>query len=302
MGTDQLLLRAPAKINLFLKVTGCRADGYHTLETRMQKLRLGDELELRLSDEPGVRLDCPGASLPEDAGNIVYRAARLFLRSLPPEVERPGVRLTLHKKIPVAAGLGGGSSDAAACLKGLNLLFSQRYSDAELAAMGLRLGADVPFFLNAAPAALATGVGERLQPAAPLPPSCTVLLVNPGIPVSTAWVYQTFTLTEGKRSRILNSSQNDLYEEAVRCGCSGNPAWSAALCNDLEEVTIARHGELARIKEDLLRGGAFGVLMSGSGATVFGLFTNKEEAGTCAALFRSRSAWACLTAPLTEAA
>lgn len=288
MHGEVLAVRAPAKINLFLRVTGRRADGYHTLETLMHKVGLFDLLELRRGGE-GVHLHCPGADLPEDSGNLVHRAAELFLQTAAQRLggPLPGVDIALFKNIPVAAGLGGGSSDAAATLKGLNRLFDAGLTEGELAALGLRLGADVPFFVADAPAALAVGIGEILTPVAPLT-DCSVLLVNPGFAVSTRWVYQNFALTKNRKATNLKN----LQESAVRLNRPGSTVavkgLPASLHTDLESVTIARFPEIGRLKEELLARGAVAALMSGSGPTVFALFPDRQAAETCRALFARR--------------
>jgi 4-diphosphocytidyl-2-C-methyl-D-erythritol kinase len=270
---NKLSLAAPAKINLYLKILGRRPDGYHELRTLMQKLSLCDELELSLAAEPGIRLACPKANLPEDEANIAFRAARLFLSRT--GNERQGVRITLRKNIPLAAGLGGGSSDAAAVLRGLNQLFDATCSIEELAELGLELGADVPFFVHALPAAWAGGVGERLAPAKPLR-GFTVLLVNPGFAVSTKWAYETFALTAaGKKFNLSNFSSEsglDLVKQSVQPG---------GLANDLETVTAEKYSVIGELKQRLLAAGAAGAMMSGSGPTVFGLFAVKKQAEQC---------------------
>ena len=293
-----LSVKAPAKINLFLRVTGRRADGYHTLQTRMQKVGLFDLLEVQRGGE-GVRLHCVGADLPENADNLVHRAASLFLETVAQRRGRTlgGVKISLTKNIPIAAGLGGGSSDAAAALKALNSLFETGLTAGELAAMGLELGADVPFFLADTPAALAVGIGEILTPVAPLS-GCFVLLVNPGFSVSTRWVYQTFALTKEEKTTIFENFRESA-DPAVRLGLSvtvkGLPA---ALENDLETVTITRYPEIGRIKEELLAHGAVAALMSGSGPTVFALFSDQQAAETCRVLFARRFGQTYLVPPL----
>ncbi len=275
MTPDTLILRAPAKINLFLRVTGRRADGYHTLDTLMQKVALFDRLELR-PVEQGIRLHCPDSDLPEDDANLVFRAADLFLSSAGPRRAGPqrGVEVTLFKSIPIAAGLGGGSSDAATVLKGMNRLFHAGYTEQELAEMGLALGADVPFFVSRLAAARATGIGEVLAPA-PALRGYLVLLVNPGFAVSTRWVYETLALTSEEKEFNLDSSRNDDGPGlSVPAGDRGiDPA---GMINDLEPVTVSRHGEIGTIRQELLDCGAEGAMMSGSGPTVFALFPGQQ--------------------------
>lgn len=288
MQAECLSVRAPAKINLFLRVTGRRADGYHTLQTRMQKVGLFDLLEVQRGGE-GVRLHCVGADLPENADNLVHRAASLFLETVAQRRGRTlgGVKISLTKNIPIAAGLGGGSSDAAAALKALNFLFEAGLTAGELAAIGLELGADVPFFLADTPAALAVGIGEILTPVAPLS-GCFVLLVNPGFSVSTRWVYQTFALTKEEKTTIFKNFRESADPAGQPCLSATVEGLPAALENDLETVTITRYPEIGRIKEELLAHGAVAALMSGSGPTVFALFSDQQAAETCRVLFARR--------------
>ena len=298
MQAECLSVRAPAKINLFLRVTGRRADGYHTLQTRMQKVGLFDLLEVQRGGE-GVRLHCVGADLPENADNLVHRAASLFLETVAQRRGRTlgGVKISLTKNIPIAAGLGGGSSDAAAALKALNSLFEAGLTAGELAAMGLELGADVPFFLADTPAALAVGIGEILTPVAPLS-GCFVLLVNPGFSVSTRWAYQTFALTKKEKTTIFKNFRENADPAGQPCLSATVEGLPAALENDLETVTITRYPEIGRIKEELLAHGAVAALMSGSGPTVFALFSDQQAAETCRVLFARRFGQTYLVPPL----
>ena len=298
MQAECLSVRAPAKINLFLRVTGRRADGYHTLQTRMPKVGLFDLLEVQRGGE-GVRLHCVGADLPENADNLVHRAASLFLETVAQRRGRTlgGVKISLTKNIPIAAGLGGGSSDAAAALKALNSLFEAGLTAGELAAMGLELGADVPFFLADTPAALAVGIGEILTPVAPLS-GCFVLLVNPGFSVSTRWAYQTFALTKKEKTTIFKNFRENADPAGQPCLSATVEGLPAALENDLETVTITRYPEIGRIKEELLAHGAVAALMSGSGPTVFALFSDQQAAETCRVLFARRFGQTYLVPPL----
>jgi 4-diphosphocytidyl-2-C-methyl-D-erythritol kinase len=269
------VLDAPAKINLYLRVTGRRPDGYHYLATLMQKVSLFDRLLLRKIDS-GIRVFCPDSSLPEDEGNLVFRAARLFLRTMAPRLQgESGVEITLYKNIPLAAGLGGGSSDAAAVLLGLNRLFATKCSESELLAMGGRLGADVPLFIVDWPVAWATGIGDRLQPAVPLA-GYRILLVNPGFSVATAWVYEKFALTvSGKKINL--SSFYDEHAEGADCPFTRRAIRPDELINDLEAVTAGKYREISGLQERLLRGGAVAAMMTGSGPSVFGLFPEQED-------------------------
>ncbi|OGQ96617.1 MAG: 4-(cytidine 5'-diphospho)-2-C-methyl-D-erythritol kinase [Deltaproteobacteria bacterium RIFOXYD12_FULL_57_12] len=266
----QLAIEAPAKINLFLAVQGRRADGYHDIESLMQKLALADQL-LLTAVRQGIRLRCPDSDLPTDDGNLAFRAARVFFEKTGLAA---GVDIVLKKTIPTAAGLGGGSSDAAAVLRGLNELYGTGLAAAELHALAGPLGADVPFFVMESAAAWATGIGDCLTPA-PALDDCLVLLVNPGFPVSTKWAYESFALTRGGNPYILARGRATGNIPSVR-----KSLLPVELSNDLEEVTIQRFPLLGEIKQELLHSGADGVLMSGSGPTVFGLFCGiKQGAG-----------------------
>jgi 4-diphosphocytidyl-2-C-methyl-D-erythritol kinase len=186
-----------------------------------------------------------------------------------------GVEITLFKSIPVAAGLGGGSSDAAAVLRGLGRLYGERCSTAALVELGVQLGADVPFFLVDWPAAWATGIGERLQPAVPLA-GYRLVLVNPGFPVSTAWVYKNFALTERGKNFNLQNLYKDKFDRQSDPAFTRRAIRPDELSNNLETVTISRYRELDGIKRKLLKCGAAAALMSGSGPSVFGLFPEFE--------------------------
>ena len=297
MISETLYLTAPAKINLYLKVICKRPDGYHELNTLMQKLTLHDELEMTLTAEPGIQLSCPGTDLPVDKKNIIHRAASLFFEDA--EIVNRGVRITLKKNIPIAAGLGGGSSDAATVLNGLNTLLSTGYTVEKLAGMGVRLGADVPVFVSALPTAWASGIGERLKSAVPLS-GYRVLLVNPGIAVSTKWVFETFALTaEEKKINLTGSAKGDEAVNLADTFCN-QPFQSHQLVNDLEMVTVAKYPVIGEIKDEMIAGGAAGAMMSGSGSTVFGLFANEVQlqAEQCRKAFEKKYDQVCLAEPL----
>ena len=263
--SETLVVRAPAKVNLNLHILGKRSDGYHDLDTVMQKLDLVDVLTLRRLEKPGIELNCPGSDLPEDESNLVWQAAAAYLEATGLGKEY-GLSIILEKKIPVAAGLGGGSSDAGAVLTGLNQLFRKRLEEDVLLSLGVALGADVPFFIVPYAAVHATGIGDRMTRHASLD-KCALLLVNPGFSVSTAWVYKNFTLTRAdKDSNLSDSRENKRFCGGVR-----------PLYNDLEAVTIAHYPQLKDIKRFMNDCGASGTLMSGSGPTVFGIFPDQES-------------------------
>jgi 4-diphosphocytidyl-2-C-methyl-D-erythritol kinase len=264
------VIDAPAKINLRLEVTGRRPDGYHELGMIMQRVSLCDRLQITLDDVPGVRVLCPGLPLAAGEENIAARAAR---RMLELSGRGGGVEILLDKHIPVAAGLGGGSSDAAAVLLALDGMLGLDLGEDELMREGARLGADVPFFLFRK-SAWAAGIGEVLSPF-PLPPAW-YLLVNPGLGVSTASVYGNLRLTSLGAAAKMPRFPKTTDEMA------------ALLHNDLERVTVARYPLLAEIKERLLAAGAAGSLMSGSGPTVFGLFACAEKAQSACDEMRQR--------------
>jgi 4-diphosphocytidyl-2-C-methyl-D-erythritol kinase len=266
---------APAKINLSLHVTGRREDGYHDLATLMQRVDVQDRLEIAISRGAEVTVCCPQLVLSPGVENIAARAARLFLSYIREEYS---IAVRIDKKIPAAAGMGGGSSNAASVLLALNVLLGVNLSRSELISIGVKVGADVPFFLYEKSAAWATGVGERLQTWSGLPP-VTFVLVNPGIEVSTAWVFKTLGLTCSRPiARIPRFPVRT--SDLVRL-----------LHNDLEVVTCQRHPVITTIKERLVAGGAAGALMSGSGPTVFSVFDDPDQAGKVAKVLSMETDW-----------
>lgn len=258
----QKTLQAPAKINLCLHVLGRLANGYHELAMAMQRVDLCDTISIRTGGEVGVRVLCPGIELPEGYDNIAAKAARALLEYTHIEI---GVDIHIEKRIPVAAGLGGGSSDAATVLLGLNEMLGTNVSMEKLLYLGGTLGADVPFFVFQQPA-WATGIGTTLKPL-PILPEVAYLLINPGITVSTADVYRSLQLTKG--GELANLPRFSVVTKADLC---------EALHNDLETVTLKQYPVIAEIKQRLLAAGALGALMSGSGSTVFGVFDDFEAA------------------------
>ena len=254
---------SPAKINLFLHIFGKRPDGYHELFSLMCRVTLFDELTLQIGRGKIIEIDCSHPDVPADDTNLAHRAVSLFHSKLN---SAQGVNIHLNKKIPVAAGLGGGSSNAASVLLALNAYYDHPFTREQLMEMGFALGADVPFFIFQKPA-IATGIGEKLEAFEEGLPY-HILLLYQGISISTAETYQNlnFGLTNDQKKPTSNSLKQDRF----------NPA--RHLTNDLERVTIAKHPEIGLAKEKLLNLGAIGALMSGSGPTVFGLFDNAETA------------------------
>jgi 4-diphosphocytidyl-2-C-methyl-D-erythritol kinase len=263
----KISVQAPAKINLFLKVLGKRPDGYHDLETWMQKLDLYDNIVLEVLCGSRVEFSCDDASIPTDETNLAIRAAVAFFQRSE-KSKGYGVRITLQKNIPIAAGLGGGSSDAGTVLRGLNSLFDQEFSERQLVELARPLGADVPFFAVSHDAVLARGIGDIMYPVDSIG-NCSFVLVNPDFFVSTAWVFRNLTLTSLTKNSKLSCFQK---HKAVSLSLDD-------MHNDLEQVTSVKHPEIEQIKRSLLVAGASQVLMSGSGATVFGVFPDTEKLG-----------------------
>ena len=256
---------SPAKINLFLHVRGKRPDGYHELFSLMCRITLFDEISLEFSEGNRVEIFCAHPKVPANSKNLASRAVNLFQRELGSE---QSVRIHLKKNIPPAAGLGGGSSNAASLLMALNAYHNYPFSTEMLMNMGLKLGADVPFFIFQKPA-LATGIGEKLAPfEGDLP--YHILLLYPGVEVSTAEAYQNLNLGLTKEEKKPTNTNLKLKRF--------DPAQD--LTNDLERVTIQKYPEIRLAKEKMLKLGAVGALMSGSGSTVFGLFDNVATAKT----------------------
>lgn len=270
----EMVWSAPAKINLCLHVLGKRSDGYHELCMLMQRVALFDRIRIDLSPEPGVRVFCPRLPLASGEENIAAKAAGKILELTG---RAGGVEIHVDKEIPVAAGLGGGSSDAATVLMALNELLGAGLSREELMALGLQLGADVPFFIFES-TAWATGIGEKLEPA-PTLHDVWYLLVNPGFSVSTAQVYGKIQLTSARDVARLPRFSGTL-DDVI-----------GGLHNDLEQVTLRDYPVVAEIRRRMLDLGAEGALMSGSGPTVFGVFREREVARQAARTFESESGW-----------
>lgn len=260
----KLMIKAPAKINLTLDVLHKRPDGYHEVEMIMTTVDLADRLELESLNKNEIRIISHNRFVPDDSRNLAYQAAKLLKERYG---IKKGVSIQIDKIIPVAAGLAGGSSDAAAALKGLNQLWNLGLSLDELAEIGAEIGSDVSFCVYGG-TALATGRGEKIEHL-PAPPNCWVVLAKPTIGVSTGEVYKNLKLDRMKRPdtrAMIESIKENNYEKM--CQNMGNV---------LESVTLHAHPEVALIKEQMIRFGADAVLMSGSGPTVFGLIRHDSR-------------------------
>ncbi|ADU92554.1 4-(cytidine 5'-diphospho)-2-C-methyl-D-erythritol kinase [Geobacillus sp. Y412MC52] len=261
----RLSIKAPAKINLSLDVLYKRPDGYHEVKMVMTTIDLADRIELvALPEEDAIRIVSQNRFVPDDCRNLAYQAAKLLKETFS---IRQGVAISITKHIPVAAGLAGGSSDAAATLRGLNKLWQLGLTLDELAELGAKIGSDVAFCVYGG-TALATGRGEIITPIAS-PPPCWVVLAKPPIGVSTAEVYRNLEL-----ERVSHPDVDAMVRAIERQDY-------AAICrlvgNVLEEVTLKKYPEVAHIKEQMKRFGADAVLMSGSGPTVFGLIEHDSR-------------------------
>lgn len=277
----ELEIPSPAKVNLNLAVTGKRADGYHELVSLMVCVDFYDQISFHFEGR-AIKIRCHPPEVPEDSANLAFKAAACFREAL---MRRRGarasfgLRMDLTKRIPVGAGLGGGSSNAATVLMVLNRYVGHPFAPGELAAMALSLGADVPFFLYGRPA-IVTGIGERIAPYSGLDP-LAVLIVFPGASLSTAAIYGSLNLRLTKCEKKLKGFL--LKNETFKAGLH--------MCNDLELPAIQRCPEVLAIKSALLDQGAEGALMSGSGSAVIGLFKRADAALKVREALVARYAW-----------
>lgn len=273
---DKIRLRAMAKINLGLDVVKRREDGYHEVRMIMQTIKMYDKITIKKREDSEIKVKTNLYYLPTDENNLVYKAAKLILEKY--EVEQ-GVEITLEKFIPVAAGMAGGSSDAAAVLYGINKMFKLRATKNELMELGVKIGADVPYCIMRG-TALAEGIGEKLTPLKAVPKT-TILIAKPSFGVSTKFVYENLVLDENTPhpdiDGIIDSiNEGDIYSLSDRIG------------NVLETVTAKEYPQIEEIKNIMRQNGALNALMSGSGPTVFGIFDNKEDANRCKQLLKGK--------------
>lgn len=275
---EEISLQAYAKINLGLDVIRKREDGYHEVRMIMQSISLADTLLLRKSSEAGIFLNSHDGTenpdVPMDSTNLVYRAIQLLKEEF--QITE-GIEAVLSKRIPVAAGMAGGSTDAAAALKGMNQLFSLGLSTQELCQRGVRLGADIPYCIQGG-TALSEGIGEILTPL-PKMPDCYILIAKPPINVSTAFVYGNLKANELTEHPDIDGMIQAIHQQDL----SGI---ASRLGNVLETVTIPAYPVISDIKKIMVEYGAMQSLMSGSGPTVFGIFTEEQKAETTAQQIR----------------
>lgn len=259
-------LRAFAKINLGLDVIRRREDGYHEVRMIMQTIQMYDQLEMEKKNIPGIDLTTNLSYIPVNENNLVYKAAKLLMDQYH---IREGVSIDLNKFIPVAAGMAGGSSDAAATLVGMNKLFHLGLSKEELMKIGVKIGADVPYCIMRG-TALSEGIGEKLTPLSPMP-SCYILIGKPGISVSTKFVYTNLKLNEHTKHPDIDGMLQELKQQDLR-------GITDRMENVLESVTVPAYPVIEEIKNYMKEHGALNALMSGSGPTVFGIFDDKKKA------------------------
>ena len=262
---DEISLKALAKINLGLDVLGKREDGYHEVRMVMQTIHLYDRVEIKKTRSPHIHVETNLYYLPVNEDNLVYRAAKLMKDEFQ---IKEGVRIVLQKFIPVAAGLAGGSSDAAAVLVGMNRIFNLGLKQNKLMELGLKIGADVPFCIMRG-TALAEGIGEKLTALPPMP-KCPVLIAKPAISVSTKAVYEGLKLYDGMEHPDIDGVMEGIQQKDLK-------GVASHMGNILETVTIPMYPVIEDIKKLMLENGALNAMMSASGPTVFGLFPNEKE-------------------------
>ena len=281
---------AYAKINLGLDIIGRRKDGYHLVRMIMQEIGLCDNLRIEETDRPGVFFESDCSVLKPDSSNLAVRAAETVIRLYLPGT---GVKIFLEKKIPLASGLAGGSADAAAILNGMNQMFALGLNRGELCRIGLSLGADVPFCICGG-TALSEGIGEILTELPPMP-DCAILLAVPELSVSTQEIYHLFDVEDRNIHARIDDQLKSLYEGDL-------PNLAGSMKNVLEDVTGARYPVIGQIRTCMMENGALGARMSGSGPSVFGIFTDEEKARRAEDALRKCLPFVnvCLTAPLNR--
>ena len=267
-------LLAPAKVNIGLDVIKRREDGYHEVDMIMQTISLFDKIAIKKTSKAGIHLSANKNFLPVDERNIAYKAAKLLIQDCG---ITDGVDITIEKNIPVAAGMAGGSTDAAAVLMGMNELFALGLSEEKLMEKGAALGADVPFCIMRG-TARATGIGTTLTRISPMP-NCSVLIAKPNFSVSTKWVYEHLKLTAQTKHPDIEKLISEIEKKDIL-------TIAGYMENVLESVTVPAYPKIAEIRKQMTECGAVKAMMSGSGPTVFGLFTQEETAKKALRLMR----------------
>ena len=283
-----VVIKARAKINITLDVAGRRDDGYHFVKMLMQTIALYDTVTVKKVPKKGIWVSCDVRWVPCNEKNLAYKAAKLIMDNF--EIDG-GVAINIHKRIPVSAGLAGGSTDCAAVLKAMNMLFELGLSQKELMNLGFKLGSDVPFCVMEG-TALAEGLGEKLTPLEPCP-GMDIVLVKLPVSVSTATVYK---MLDGEKMTF----HPDTERAAAAIKNGDKAAIAESLSNVLEPVTAKMHPRIKDIKAELIKNGALGALMSGSGPTVYGIFEDKRTACRAADRIRSRMNIKCVIVTRTE--
>lgn len=273
---NKTIIKAPAKINLGLDIIGSREDGYHLVKMVMQTVTLYDELTFWKTTKPGVELICSRKDLPVDQHNLVVQAAKL-IQSQHKTVG--GIGISLEKNIPIAAGLAGGSADAAATLIGINELYNLKLSIGQLEELGLELGADVPYCISGG-TMLSEGIGEKLTPIGPMP-QCYIVMVKPLISISTQEAYRQYD----KLDQVKHPDISELVKSI------NQKKWldiKNNMGNVLEMVSVHQYPVIEQLKKMMIQAGAYTAMMSGSGPTVFGLFMNVSAANRCVSIISNR--------------
>lgn len=259
-----------AKVNLTLDVRKRLPNGYHLIQSVIQEINLADEVTVRLTEEEGIRLECPEATVPEDSSNLAWAAAERFHERLGIS---PQLHITLRKRIPVQAGLGGGSSNAATVLRALNILYGYPFSSEQMRSVAISLGSDVPFFLQGG-TALVEGLGDVITPL-PVPFSYPLVIAVPSVGVSTAWAYEQID-----RERTLSGVEElplpstPAMVNALRQGAN----WLPLLHNDFETVVLSANLAIQQLKANMVLSGALAALLCGSGSAVMGVYSDEREA------------------------
>ncbi|MBW4441771.1 MAG: 4-(cytidine 5'-diphospho)-2-C-methyl-D-erythritol kinase [Plectolyngbya sp. WJT66-NPBG17] len=284
-------LIAPAKINLYLQIVGDRPDGFHELIMVLQSIELADRVIVRSRSVEGVRVHCDNPAVPVDQTNLAYRAAELMMREFPETYAKfGGIEIDLQKRIPMGAGLAGGSSNAAAVLVGIDLMWNLGLTHSELQGLGAELGSDIPFCISGG-TALATGRGEKLAPLAGLDSLFVVLAKYRDLPVSTPWAYKTYRQKFGqaypKTTQEIEAKKARSKEILTAIAYHDFKQIGQQLHNDLEQVVLPEFEKVQQLRDQFARLNPIGTMMSGSGSTVFALAESRSQAEEIRTTMRS---------------